>query len=60
MNICGREILVHGRLFRIARLDGEKYNFLDDPEPLMIECAIRHASRSLYVLAKTARDDTEI
>jgi hypothetical protein len=35
MNVCGRDILVHGRLFRIARLDGDKYKFLDDPEPVL-------------------------
>lgn len=37
MNVCGRDIMIHGRLFRIARLDGDKYKFLDDPEPLMTE-----------------------
>jgi hypothetical protein len=35
MNICGREIHVDGRLCRIARLDGDKYKFLDDPEPVL-------------------------
>jgi len=37
MNVCGRDIVVHGRLFRIARLDGDKYKFLDDPEPVLAE-----------------------
>lgn len=32
MNICDKAIQVHGRLIRIARLDGEKYNSPDDPE----------------------------
>ncbi|HSZ18509.1 MAG TPA: hypothetical protein VK770_01885 [Candidatus Acidoferrum sp.] len=35
MNVCGREIRVHGRLIRIARLDAEKYHFLEDPQPLL-------------------------
>jgi hypothetical protein len=35
MNVCGREIHIHGRLFRIARLDGDKYKFLDEPEPVL-------------------------
>ncbi len=35
MNICGRDIQVQGKLFRIARLDGDKYKFLDDPEPVL-------------------------
>jgi hypothetical protein len=35
MNISGREVIVRGRLLRIARLDGEKYRFLEDPEPVL-------------------------
>jgi hypothetical protein len=35
MNVCGRDIRVEGRLPRIARLDGDKYEFLDDPEPVL-------------------------
>ena len=35
MNVCGREVRVHGRLIRIARLDAEKYHFLEDPQPLL-------------------------
>ncbi len=33
--VCGNEIRVEGRLLRIARLDAEKYLFVDDPEPLL-------------------------
>jgi hypothetical protein len=29
--------MVHGRVFRIGRLDGDKYKFLDDPEPVLAE-----------------------
>lgn len=32
MAILGKEILLRGRLVRIACLDGEKYNYPDDPE----------------------------
>jgi hypothetical protein len=35
MKVCDREIRVHGRLIRIARLDAEKYHFLDDPQPVL-------------------------
>ena len=35
MIVCGRDIQVQGRLVRIARLDGDKYKFLDDPEPVV-------------------------
>ncbi|MFZ1975249.1 MAG: hypothetical protein WAU89_20555 [Candidatus Acidiferrales bacterium] len=37
MNVCGRDIMVHGRVFRIGRLDGDKYKFLDNPEPVLAE-----------------------
>jgi hypothetical protein len=32
MQICGKEVLIKGKLIRIARLDGEGYQFLEDPE----------------------------
>jgi len=35
MRVCDKEILVQGNILRIARLDGDKYKFLDDPEPLL-------------------------
>ena len=35
MNICGKGVQIQGRLIRIARLDGEKYNSPDDPELIL-------------------------
>src|SRR5271154_5683157 len=35
MRIVGKDIKIEGRLVRIARLDGDKYKFLDDPEPVV-------------------------
>ena len=32
MNVCGKELSVRGRLVRIARLAGEGFEFLEDPE----------------------------
>lgn len=32
MEVCGKEILIDGRLIRVASLDGEGYQFLEDPE----------------------------
>lgn len=32
MNVCGRKVKVEGRLVRVARLDADKYHFLEDPE----------------------------
>jgi len=35
IEICGININVQGRFIRIARLDAEKYHFLDDPLPVL-------------------------
>jgi hypothetical protein len=35
MEVCGRNIRIEGRLLRIARLDADKYHFLDDPKPVL-------------------------
>ena len=35
MNVCGKDIKVQGRFIRIARLDGDKYTFPDDPEAMI-------------------------
>lgn len=35
IDVGGRQIRVQGRLLRIARLDAEKYFFLNDPEPVL-------------------------
>ncbi len=32
MEVCGKQILFRGKLLRIARLDAEGYQFLEDPE----------------------------
>lgn len=44
LKICGKDIHVDGRLIRIARPDGDKYNFPDDPEAFLNglrECGTR-------------------
>ncbi len=35
LKVCDREIKIQGKLVRIARIQGDKYRFLDDPEPLI-------------------------
>ena len=35
MRICGQEIRVEGHLLRIARLEADRYQFLDDPEAVL-------------------------
>ena len=32
MEVCGKEIRFRGKLLRVARLEGEGYQFMDDPE----------------------------
>jgi hypothetical protein len=35
INICGREIVIEGRILRIASPHGDRYRFLDDPAPVI-------------------------
>ena len=35
MEICGKEAVIEGKLIRIARLDAEGYQFLDEPEVVL-------------------------
>jgi len=42
--VCGKHVRIEGRVLRIARLDADKYQFLDDPE-LMIAGLRRCGSR---------------
>lgn len=35
MKVCGKDVVVQGRWIRIAHIDGDKYNFPDDPELLI-------------------------
>ena len=37
IKVCGKEIRVIGRLVRIARLEADAYQFVDDPEPVLEE-----------------------
>lgn len=44
IKVCGKDVVVEGQLVRIARLDGEKYTFPDDPEAFvraLRECGTR-------------------
>lgn len=35
LKVCDRLILFHGKWIRVARIQGDKYKFLSDPEPLI-------------------------
>jgi len=44
VKVCDRRIRIQGRLVRIARLEGDGYVFLDNPEPLLAglqKCGVR-------------------
>lgn len=35
ISVCGREVRIDGRLLRTARLEADKFQFLDDPQPML-------------------------
>jgi len=35
IRVCGKDIRVQGRIIRIARIDGDKYTYPDDPEAFL-------------------------
>jgi hypothetical protein len=35
MTVCGKEIRIEGKILRIARLEGDGYDFIDDPEAIL-------------------------
>jgi hypothetical protein len=35
MVVCGKDVRIHGKLLRIGYIDGDKYNFPEDPEVLV-------------------------
>jgi hypothetical protein len=44
MNVCGKDIKVQGRLIRVAGLDADMYEFLEDPEAALDalrKCGVR-------------------
>jgi hypothetical protein len=58
MNVCGRGIVVEGRLFRIARLDGDKYKFLSDPAPVIEGLRTSGARIDLFTFMQKLPDST--
>lgn len=45
INVCGREVRILGRILRIARIEGDNYRFLDDPEPFV--SALRNSGKRI-------------
>lgn len=58
MNINGREVIVRGRLLKIASLDGEKYRFLDDPEPVLQGLRSARARADIFTFTQRLPETT--
>ncbi len=52
MRICGKDIRVEGRLVRIARIDGEKYTYPDNPEEMINELRKSQARIDLFTFTQ--------
>jgi hypothetical protein len=52
MNICGKNIVVRGRVVRIARIDGEGYVFLKDPTSAIAEVRASGARIDLFTFTQ--------
>lgn len=52
MIVGGKEIRVSGRIVRMARLDGEKFRFLEDPEAILDELRKSRAKVDLFTFTQ--------
>ena len=52
MIVGGKEIRVSGRIVRMARLDGEKFRFLEDPESILDELRKSRAKVDLFTFTQ--------
>ena len=58
MTICGRELVVQGRVCRIAHVDAESYKFLDDPEARIEEVRRSKKGIDLFTFLQGLPDTT--
>src|SRR5690348_2200768 len=56
MQICGKELRIRGKLIRIGYLDGEGYQFLDDPEAALKELRNSGARVDLFTFIQRLSD----
>jgi hypothetical protein len=52
IHVCGREICIEGRILRIAHPHGDRYRFLDDPEPIVKGLQLCSARVDLFTFAQ--------
>ena len=48
MNVCGKDVIIQGRLIRIARLAHERFEFLDDPQAAVAALTESHSGIDLF------------
>jgi hypothetical protein len=58
MKVCGKDIKIDGQLFRIARLDADKYYFVDDPEPVLQALRTSGERIDLFTFMQKVTDTT--
>ncbi|MFY9646998.1 MAG: hypothetical protein WAK29_17600 [Terriglobales bacterium] len=58
INICGKDIRVHGRALRIARLDADKYESLANPEALIEGLRKSKARVDIFTFMQMVPDTT--
>lgn len=56
MVVCDRELKISGRFIRIARLDGEKFRFVDDPKPILEFLAKSRARVDIFTFLQRLPD----
>ncbi len=56
MEICGKKALIEGKLIRIARLDAEGYDFLEDPEAAIGALRTSQARADLFTFTQKLSD----
>jgi len=58
IRICGKETVVEGKLIRIAHLDGEGYQFLDDPKGAVAAIRSSGSRIDLFTFIQKVSDTT--
>jgi hypothetical protein len=48
MKVCGKDVNIRGRLVRIARLDGDKYTFPENPEEFLAQLRQRRTRIDIF------------
>lgn len=57
-NILGKDVQVYGRFLRIARIDGEKYTYLDDPDSFLATMQEREIRADMFTFLQKLPDTT--